>query len=493
LKKGAAGSGLQADFTIKMDIEYEQKFINGVDPTLVYMDIIQNALTFGTSEAYFEYSSAFAAGTSGFIRDLISGNFMGIIKTLTSFVTQLISTIGDLVTGAVNKLIAEYQAQRAKNKEKKAAEKAAKEAGTDPPEEEEFAFEIAGLEAARATAQTAISKILETGIGTVISKYKVRLMGIIQALTGAASTPWHVTIGNPKKPMFSSGDLECTGVTLTLGKTLAFNDLPSSIKLTVDFKNARNLGAQEIFNRLNSGKGRSYTRVNKSFIEMDDTELLANEKKKQEELNKDKNKDAQNAQSNINPGAEKPALEKKEETEREKEVAALRAGLNSNSTQGTPTSDGGTPPNNAFINKNDGYIIDNSKTGKLWGSNEPEPALFVAKPQNNSSVPNEPEIKPSNQSENNSPVVTSGLPQQDTLSNSSTPETPGGLESPPQSENVPAKKESKYKYEIKRRGPFKSVVAYDKDGKIVWEGKESFAATEEVLLLEAKINLNDND
>jgi hypothetical protein len=51
LSKNTAGSGLKASFTVKMEIEYEQKFINGVDPTLVYLDIIQNALTFGTSDA----------------------------------------------------------------------------------------------------------------------------------------------------------------------------------------------------------------------------------------------------------------------------------------------------------------------------------------------------------------------------------------------------------------------------------------------------------
>jgi hypothetical protein len=50
-------------------------------------------------------------------------------------------------------------------------------------------------------------------------------------------------------------------VDLELGKVLAFNDLPSTIKITLKFENARPLGAQEIFNRLNTGRGRSYIRV----------------------------------------------------------------------------------------------------------------------------------------------------------------------------------------------------------------------------------------
>jgi hypothetical protein len=79
-----------------------------------------------------------------------------------------------------------------------------------------------------------------------------------------------VTIGNPKKPIFSSGDMLCKEVSLTVGKNLAFNDLPSYIKIEFTLENARSLGAQEIFNRFNTGRGRSYTRVGKSFVESPD-------------------------------------------------------------------------------------------------------------------------------------------------------------------------------------------------------------------------------
>jgi hypothetical protein len=65
----------------------------------------------------------------------------------------------------------------------------------------------------------------------------------------------------------------CTDVTLTLGKVLAFNDLPSSIKLDLNFTSARDLGAQEIFNRLNTGRGRSYVRMTKSFNETPDAKF----------------------------------------------------------------------------------------------------------------------------------------------------------------------------------------------------------------------------
>ena len=237
LGKGEAGSGLLASFSIKMVVEYEQKFINGVDPTLVYMDIIQNALTFGTSDSAFQFSSAFGTGTSGVIKDLISGDVAAIARAIQKFVTSLldaISTVGKDIIAAL----------------------------VDPPKDDKKPTSDQIFDA--------VKKAFASTIGHVISKYKIRLIGISNALTGSSSTPWHVTIGNPKKPIFSSGDMLCKNVILTVGKNLAFNDLPSYIKIEFTLDNARNLGAQEIFNRFNTGKGRSYTRVGKSFVESPD-------------------------------------------------------------------------------------------------------------------------------------------------------------------------------------------------------------------------------
>ena len=243
LGKGEAGSGLRASFSIKMVVEYEQKFINGVDPTLVYMDIIQNALTFGTSESAFQFSSAFGTGTSGVIKDLISGDIGAIAGAIQKFVSSLLDAISEVGKDIIDALV---------NPPTKKEE--------TPTSGKDLANQVFG----------AIKKAFAATIGHVISKYKIKLIGISNALTGSNSTPWHVTIGNPKKPIFSSGDMLCKEVSLTVGKNLAFNDLPSYIKIEFTLENARSLGAQEIFNRFNTGRGRSYTRVGKSFVESPD-------------------------------------------------------------------------------------------------------------------------------------------------------------------------------------------------------------------------------
>jgi hypothetical protein len=243
-------SGLVAKFSVKMTVEYEQKFINGIDPTLVYMDIIQNALTFGTSDSAFKYSSAFGSGVTGIIRDLISGDIGAIFKALAGFVSSLLSAIGQLIDKFVDILITPEGKD------------------TKEPNDKQLKIDIAAF----------LKEAFASTVGHVVSKYKVRLVGIANALTGSPSTPWHITIGNPKKPLFSSGDMLCSDVTLTLGKTLAFNDLPSSIKLDLNFTSARNLGAQEIFNRFNTGRGRSYVRLNKSFVEAPDAVFATSSK-----------------------------------------------------------------------------------------------------------------------------------------------------------------------------------------------------------------------
>lgn len=229
-----AGSGLKADFSINMVVEYEQKFINGVDPTLVYYDIIANALSFGTSESSFQFAGPFAAGVSDTLQKFISGDVKGILEGIRKFVSSLIDAIADVGKKLIDKLI-------------------------NPPK-------IDGQPEAGALYAAFVDAFAST-VGVVIGKYKIKIQGIANALSGAHSTPWHITIGNPKKPMFSSGDMFTDNVKITLGPILAFNDLPSSVKIEFTLKNARNLGSQEIFNKFNASGGRTYRRLNLSFAE----------------------------------------------------------------------------------------------------------------------------------------------------------------------------------------------------------------------------------
>jgi hypothetical protein len=245
VSKGEPGSGLACTITVKMEVEYEQKFINGVDPTLVYLDIIQNALTFGTSDASFQFGSGFGNLTSKLIQNLVSGNFSAIFNALKEVVTSLFEKVSGFVSDVVKFL-------------------------TNPQN-----LDFKKIGGTIVSIATSFFSVTQKSVSAIVGKYKVRLMGIINALTGSPSCPWHITIGNPKRPIFSSGDMLLKTVDVTMGSTLAFNDLPTTIKFLLTFENARPLGASEIFNRLNCGRGRSYIKVNiqKEKIDQDTNEF----------------------------------------------------------------------------------------------------------------------------------------------------------------------------------------------------------------------------
>jgi hypothetical protein len=252
-----AGSGLTAKVTIKMTCEYELKFIAGIDPTIVWMDIIGMIVRFGTSE-----SSNY-------------GLSQGVAAKLARWAANPYTLISDVVSGIKNAISSARKAlEDAVTAVYNAATDAAKNlsdgstSGDEKEISEKAAAEAAASEA-KDTGFNLIAKLVDIGesvIKAAVMKYRVEVMGIVNALTGNPSTPWHITIGNPMRPVFCSGDMLTTNVVLKLGPNLAFNDLPSSIIAEFELTNARNLGMQEIMAKFNSGYLRTVD-VQKTFFE----------------------------------------------------------------------------------------------------------------------------------------------------------------------------------------------------------------------------------
>jgi hypothetical protein len=228
-------SGFSGKFSISLTVKYEQKFIRGNDPTLVYADILNNILSMGTQP------STFYLGKSSnldqyfkFMGELMNDPFNKMIEVVTSIISVFEEKIGDVVQGL-------------KNAAKDAAE-LAKKAAANPVD--------AATAAAEATGEL-LNKSLKAITGSisdyVVKAYKIKIMGVVQALTGGPSTPWHITIGNPLRPIFCSGDMLCKGIELKLGEQLSFNDLPTYIEANITLESARDLGLQEIFAKFNSG------------------------------------------------------------------------------------------------------------------------------------------------------------------------------------------------------------------------------------------------
>lgn len=263
--QGEPGSGLDCKVSIKVTVEYEQKFISGIDPTIVYMDILQNALRFGTSPSdNYGLSGGFGATIIAAVK-----NPKLIISKVVSILEEAIKTVKDTVINFFKEFVDEATKAKAEADAALAGnEEDPEEAGE--PDKAELEKESKEKEKALKDAtegQNAFTKFFET-IGTALSKtvnkYEEAVKGIVYALTGMPSTPWHVTIGNPLRPIFCSGDMYTTSVQLTMGSTLAFNDLPANIKIDFTLENARPWGLQEIMAKFNTGNIRTVNLVKDS-------------------------------------------------------------------------------------------------------------------------------------------------------------------------------------------------------------------------------------
>jgi hypothetical protein len=236
------GSGVVGKFSIKFKTEYELKYINGVDPSMVYLDIIQNALAFGTARSVSILGSGIESSGSVVIQNLIKGDYKEIQKTIG----EVIGEITKVLTNQYD----DFKKQSQNNNNGGGGSNNQQGATGSTASILEIATDIVGQLGSFAA-----------------SKYRTRLLSILQLMTGAPSAYWHITIGNPKKPILSSGDMICKTVTLKLGKVLSYNDLPSTISIDFELESARNLGGQEIFDRMNTGQSRTYFNRRRAYYD----------------------------------------------------------------------------------------------------------------------------------------------------------------------------------------------------------------------------------
>jgi hypothetical protein len=233
-----AESGLKCSVSIKMTCEWEQKFISGIDPTIVWQDIIATILRFGTS-----HSDTY--GLSKKFTDTI-GTWIGdpskMLKDFITWVTESLSVAKDAIVKSLKSAaVAAYAATTPTSKSSSEIQQSNVETYKD------------SVAAANKIGEDILNKA-QSILTTQIQKYRIEIEGIARALSGAPSTPWHITLGNPLRPTFCAGDMYMeSDVKMTFGPTLAFNDLPSNIIAEFTLQNARPWGLQEIMAKFNAG------------------------------------------------------------------------------------------------------------------------------------------------------------------------------------------------------------------------------------------------
>ena len=242
VRSESAGSGLNCTVSIQMICEWEQKFISGIDPTIAWQDILGKILTFATSrsnnyglKASFEKTiTRWMDYPETIVKDMVEFIKEG-LKAAKEEIQKMIDGVKDTLAPSQSK----EDVDKKKESDKKEA-----------------------LDKLKNVTADSLINDLVSGLSRQLNKYRIVIEGIARALSGAPSTPWHITIGNPLRPIFCAGDMYMdSDLALDLGPTLAFNDLPSNIKATFTLTNARPWGLQEIAAKFNSGSIRVVTVV----------------------------------------------------------------------------------------------------------------------------------------------------------------------------------------------------------------------------------------
>jgi hypothetical protein len=241
--------GLESDFSFDLETVYEQKYISGIDPTVSSMEILNNLLAMGTSDTHF--------------LGKIGSKYVEKLKKANNNPTDgaaWASLISDVVVGFVSAL-------------KRTISSSIKEFTTilnnqNPTQKPDGASVTGSTAVQRLEQQKNISgavfdfgnRIVSSILASTIARYQWPLRGSISMFTGEATTPWHLTIGNPYAPLLSMNNIHVKNVAVTMGKDMGVNDMPRTMEVKVQMRQGRNLGKQEIFSFFGVSYKRQYSK-----------------------------------------------------------------------------------------------------------------------------------------------------------------------------------------------------------------------------------------
>jgi len=223
------GGGLSSTIAFTLTFEYELRYIQNIDPSIAMMDLISNAMRMGTSESQFMYNIPAFTGN-----DYVQSFMQGDISKATDMFIKGITEFTKSLSVVVKKVV---------EKGKKVAKEVAKEV-----KEKGVVGAVTG----------ALGDATIDSAKFILSRYREDLKAAISRDTGMPNGTWHVTIGNPKAPIVSCGDLIISKSELILGKELGYNDFPNSFTVQYTLGLSRSRGRQELAKILNGGRGRLY-------------------------------------------------------------------------------------------------------------------------------------------------------------------------------------------------------------------------------------------
>ena len=212
-------SGLKCDISVEFEARYIQREIGGLDSQAAMMMVIAEAVHMGTSNSRFYVTGTGEQVLFDFIKQLRQGNADGLFQTIKT-------ALSDLLTNVASKLME----------------------GVKALSQGDVVANIKGT----------ITNLVGDALKNRYQRYRWQLIGVVGALTGAETAPWHVTLGNPKSPWFMCGNMVLESAEIELTGELGYTDMPTELVVKYRLKNGRALGAGEITALFNKGKGRIY-------------------------------------------------------------------------------------------------------------------------------------------------------------------------------------------------------------------------------------------
>lgn len=220
-------SGLESTVTVTFETTYLFQEINGVDAKAAMLDIIGNILVMGTSPERFYVTGTASHQLQTLINEFKNGNVGGLFNSIKEGITEVINE-------AIDKIA-------------KVAQEAA-DASTDGDNNT----------SALSTVLDKVGNMASDFMKSRYSRYKWQLTGLLGTMTGMETAPWHITIGNPKAPWFTCGNMVITSVELIPNDVLGYNDYFTELTVKINLKQGRSMGLTGLSNMFNNGRGRIY-------------------------------------------------------------------------------------------------------------------------------------------------------------------------------------------------------------------------------------------
>lgn len=216
--------GINFNQDITITFKYDLKSYNGVDPKAAFMDLLSNLLLVTFNDATFWGGANIWRGKR------------------KSYYQNYISASNAVAIGTSYKSTVEYYKQ------------AVSHALNDPKNSLGAILEV-GKALLNGIQGFALEKLCNTlGRPSVVVANSL--------LNGEPVGMWHLTIGNPFRPIMSIGNLILTGSKLQFGDELGADGFPTSITLTCTLKHARPRSRAEIEMMFNAGHARMYWQPN---------------------------------------------------------------------------------------------------------------------------------------------------------------------------------------------------------------------------------------